>query len=360
MGPVDDDQRVALPLRLLALRKERWPGVSITQADLAAAFGVKGPSVSSWEKLAPPKYPPAERLAQYAAFFATDRSVAGRPYRIVTELTAEERARRDDLRTELMALLAMAIGPSATEEESERPRSMSRGLWYFPDGADVTIVCAKLPATLSEGMPYADPNDPDYSKLYTFADPDALIELFGHIRAANPTSRVTYRLASQIVADEYQTHLVLLGGIDWNLVTRDVLDRSDLPVRQFRREDDELVGGFEVVTDGKRQEYSASLHKDNEKKELVEDVAHFFRAPSPYDRNRTVTICNGGYSRGVYGAVRALTDAQVRDENEAYAAERFGDAAEFSILTKVIIANGVTVTPHWDMADSRLHEWLKP
>jgi len=209
-------------------------------------------------------------------------------------------------------------------------------------------------------MPYADPTDPDYSKLYTFADPDALIELFGHIRAVNPISRVTYRLASQLAADELQNHLVMLGGVDWNIATRDVLDRFDLPVRQLRREDDELVGGFQVVQNGQEQEFLATLQADGGSKLLVEDVAHFFRAASPYDASRTVTICNGAYSRGTYGAVRALTDAQVRDENKSYVAERFGDAAEFSILTKVIIANGVTVTPHWNMADSRLHEWLKP
>lgn len=353
------DPREALPRRLRDLRQHCWPGRSIRQADLAKAFGVSGPSISSWERLEQPKFPTTERLALYADFFATERSVETQPYRIV-QLRGEERERREGLLRELTELLELSTGSAASTDTPAHRTGMSKGLWYFPDGADVTIVCARLPSYLSERMQYADPNDPDYSQLYTYADPDALIELFGHIRAANPTSEVTFRPASELTADEYQTHLVLLGGIDWNIATRDVLERFDQPVRQFRRADDEMVGGFEVVEGGMRQEYLATLHDSDGTKALVEDIAHFFRAPSPYDQNRTVTICNGSYSRGVFGAVRALTDAQVRDENESYVTERFGDATEFGILTKVIIANGVTVTPHWNMADSRLHEWLEP
>ena len=39
-------------------------------------------------------------------------------------------------------------------------------------------------------MPYTDPLDPDFISVYRYSDPDALIELFGHLRAANPTSPV--------------------------------------------------------------------------------------------------------------------------------------------------------------------------
>lgn len=353
------DPREALPNRLRELRQHCWPGRSIRQVDLAKVLGVSGPSISSWERLERPKFPTVERLALYADFFATERSVETQPYRIV-QLRGEERERRESLYRELTELLELSTGSAHSTDTPADRESMSRGLWYFADGADVTIVCARLPTYLSDKMRYADPTDPDYSKLYTFADPDALIELFGHIRAANPTSKVTYRLASQLAADELQTHLVMLGGVDWNIATRDVLERFDQPVRQFQRDDDDQVGGFEVVEGGQRREFLATLHENDGAKVLVEDIAHFFRAPSPYDPSRTVTICNGSYSRGVYGAVRALTDAQVRDENGTYVAERFGDATEFGILTKVIIANGVTVTPHWNMADSRLHEWLKP
>jgi transcriptional regulator with XRE-family HTH domain len=337
-------QRTALSHRLRELRVRHWPDRLISQNDLAAAIGVSGPSVSSWES-DQPKLPPTNRLASYAAFFATERSVQQVPYRLFSlrQLTSAERKHRDELLAELVELRATVT-------------VMSHGLWHVPDGGDVTIVCARLPEYLTKGMPYANPDNPDYSDLYTYADPDALIELFGHIRAVNPTSKVTFQIASELGSDALKTHLVLLGGVDWNVVTRDVLQRFDMPVRQFRRDDDERVGGFEVVENGKRQEFLAKL-AGSDSDDLIEDIAHFFRATSPYNAHRTITVCNGTYGRGTYGAVRALTDAEVRDSNESYVAARFASTAQFSILTRVIIMNGVPVTPEWNQADCRLHEW---
>jgi len=91
---------------------------------------------------------------------------------------------------------------------------------------------------------------------------------------------------------------------------------------------------------------------------LLEDVAHFFRGNNPYNARRTVTLCNGMYGRGTYGAVRSLTDAKFRDRNEGYLRERFQGAPSFSILMRVRTnPNGAVVTPDWTLAEDRLHEW---
>ena len=81
-------------------------------------------------------------------------------------------------------------------------------------------------------MPYTDPLDPDFIELYRYSDLDSLLELFGHLRATNPTSRVGFRAADRLSEDDYTGHLVSLGGVDWNDATESVLDRLQLPVRQ--------------------------------------------------------------------------------------------------------------------------------
>lgn len=86
--------------------------------------------------------------------------------------------------------------------------------WQFADGDDITIVCAQLPDGIRGQLPYADPADPDYVRLYDYADLDSLIELFGYVRATNPDAFVRFKLAPQLVEDDYTSHLVLLGGID--------------------------------------------------------------------------------------------------------------------------------------------------
>src|SRR5439155_27087065 len=108
-------------------------------------------------------------------------------------------------------------------------------LWQFPRNQDVTIVCSELPDHLQNALPYTEPDSPDHVEMYRYADLDALVELYGYIRAVNPTSNVNIRTASELEMDDYTAHLVLLGGVDWNKVTADVLARVELPVRQAGR-----------------------------------------------------------------------------------------------------------------------------
>jgi transcriptional regulator with XRE-family HTH domain len=342
---------------LKALREEYWPGQGITQLQLAEAFGTKKPLsvslISSWESTSKPVAPPLSRLAAYASFFATRRSVEQEPFRVLppAQLDVVERARRDELLRELTELRAAAVREPVRAVTTE---PAGTGLWYFPDQRTVTIVCAQLPAELlREGFSYADPNSPDYVELYKYADPDALIELYGHIRAVNPMLQVNFRTALELTPDDYTTHLVLLGGVDWNVVTRDLLARVELPVRQVVRvEESGEVGGFEV--DGHAQLFAPQIDRNGH---LVEDVAHFYRDLNPFNAKRTVTICNGMYGRGVVGAVRALTDVKFRDRNEAYLKARFENMDAFSIISRVSVVMGQVLTPDWTVAETRLHEW---
>jgi hypothetical protein len=223
----------------------------------------------------------------------------------------------------------------------------------------VTIVVAPFPSELRAELPYTNPDDPDYIESFMYADLDSLIELHGHLRAVNPLNQVNIRLASKgLTADEYATHLVLLGGIDWNPVTADIQERMDPPVRQTSRDQGNSQGGFTVLhPDGSAsRDFQSRLTKSGA---ILEDVAHFFRAPNPFNKARKLTICNGMYGRGTLGAVRALTDAQFRDRNEKYLDDRFGDSEAVSILMRVQIVGGKVLTPDWTDAGTRLDEWPK-
>ena len=58
----------------------------------------------------------------------------------------------------------------------------------------------------------------------------------------------------------------------------------------------------------------------------------------------------------MFGAVRCLTDASVREENERYLAERFPDG-EFAMLLRVPVVTNETLSPDLQDPDSRLFEW---
>jgi transcriptional regulator with XRE-family HTH domain len=346
-----------LARRLRELRTEGLSGRHLTQGELAKALGTSVPLISSWESRKNPKLPTRERLKAYANFFATERSVAQEPYRVLptAQLTSEERARRDELLQELSDLRDGAQGREPHATAAADPFGGS--YWRFPADEDVTIVCSALPPSYLQSMPYSDPDDPDYVELYRYADLDALLELFGHLRATNPTSDVRVRAPADLKDDDYTSHLVLLGGIDWNTTTAEMLRRLDVPVQQLARESEAVSGGFQVTQGEEQRKFAPKLGVKDGREVLVEDVAHFFRAPSPFNERRTVTVCNGMYARGTFGAVRALTDAHFRVRNENYLRTRFAGKDTVSILSRVKVFLGKVVTPDWNSPDDLLHEW---
>jgi hypothetical protein len=361
---VPPDARLARRLR--ALRERHWPGVKVTQQQVAEALG-GGSSlslslISSWESTRRPVLPPANRLAGYATFFASRRSVESDPARLLSEreLSNEERVERNELYAELLSLRF----PEEPQVVDDPPAVAARrlalaapadtiggGTWFFPDQRPVVIVPGSLPKRIRDLMPFTDTQDPDYVRSYILADLDALLELHGHIRAVNPAVDVRVRRSEELDEDDFTKHLVLIGGVDWNPVNRDITRRLDLPIQQQVRPSDEDSGYFSTV-DGKRFEPVL----DEADGSLREDVAHFFRGRNPYNALRTVTLCNGMYGRGTYGAVRSLTDAKFRDRNEEYVRKAFPDSSTFSILMRVRInPNGDVVTPDWTLAEDRLH-----
>lgn len=381
------DPRRQLAERLRSLREHALDSRKITQPELARALGdgqpLSVPLISSWESQTNPRIPPVARLEAYAALFGAPRSFDLRSPRPLgtDEMTDEERRSVSDLAAELTQLRQGALraaaphggsmslaGVLATQPSVEE--SLASGPLRFPDEKTITIVCGQWPQHMLDRVPYTDVNDPDYIELLQYSDLDALFELHGHLRAANPLNQVNLRIAGRLTADDYHSHLLLLGGVDWNTATTNVLDRLDLPVRQVADWSKSDGQYFEVQEDGEKVRHNARLErrsgKDDgarvdggagEKGILREDVALFARAVSPVNRKRTVTICHGMYGRGTYGAVRALTDALFRDRNAEHVRTRFGGSDTYCILMRVPVFDGATLTPDWTTGEYTLFEW---
>jgi hypothetical protein len=368
------DPRQLLARRLRELREDHWPDRRITQPQLAQALGdgkaLSVPLISSWESQTNPHIPPLPRLEGYAAVFATSRSFDGTEPRRLSpeEMTDEETVAMTELRQELMALRSNALRAGAADQEtaavrpvSEVEKSLDSGFWRFADGNTITIVCARWPTRMLAEIPYTDIADPDYIELLTYSELDALFELHGHLRAANPANQVNLRIAGTLSPDDYSSHLVSLGGVDWNTITSTAMKKLPLPVQQIADWDTPGEQYFQVEENGETTRHKPELEEaaDHPKGILREDVALFARAVSPFNRERTVTICSGMYGRGTYGVIRALTDAEFRDRNSDYLRSRFGDSDAYCILTRVPIVLGATLTPDWTTGDNTLFEWCR-
>ena len=362
-GVGTQDPQLLLAQHLRALRENHWPDRRITQPKLAEALGVSVPLISSWESRTKPRIPPLSRLEAYAAVFASGRCFDTDPARAISphDLSDEERQVMNDLRQELMHLrsgaLSVGTAPVSTGQPNPVRAPLNGGPWSFVDGEDVKIVCARWPDEKLADIPYTDVADPYYVELLTCAELDALFELFGHLRAFNPATQVNLRIAGKLAPDDLTSHLATLGGIDWNEATSSVLQKLQLPVQQVADWDTEGGQYFEVEGGGQDSQFRPVLEKLGDQTILREDVALFARAVNPFNHERTVTVCNGMYSRGTYGAVRTLTDAKFRNRNADYLRTKFGDSASYCIVTRVPIINGAAVTPDWTTGDHTLFEW---
>jgi transcriptional regulator with XRE-family HTH domain len=342
-----------LALRLRQLRE----GTHLTQAQMAALLSTEGKvgaaSISSWENMRTPASPPQSRLEAYTRLVVTSRRSEDKGQLLkLADLTEAERRNHDELLANLERLWESARG---SQEQEEAAAAATYRSWFFDDDGPVAIICPRAP--LPAQGPLVDPEDPNYTRAHAYADLDALIELFGHIRAENDAVfPVGFKLAAEVKADDLSGHLVLLGGVAWNQLTKHLLrSLTRLPVRQI--EIPELTTGeiFAVGRGAEETRFEPEWAPDDPK-ELVEDVGLLARVRNPYNSSRTLTLCNGIHSRGVLGAVRALTDVRIRDANESYLAERFG-GTEYAILMRVPVFQGEASSPDLRNPDNRLYEW---
>jgi hypothetical protein len=223
----------------------------------------------------------------------------------------------------------------------------------FPPGEDITILSALLPPDRRPAGPPPEGADPDHVESYQYADIDSLIELHGHIRAVNPDNHVKLRVPGpELTDDDRSSHLVLLGGVDWNGMVQTMYQEVGVPIRQRGRLEDTDSGAFEV---GAGPRFKVLAPTPGNPGNLT-DVGHFLRAPNPYLTTRKLLIFNASYALGVYGMVRALTDARVRDRNAGYLARTFAQSDTASILCHVQIIPGGIRVPDWE-ASGTLHTW---
>jgi hypothetical protein len=299
----------SLARRLRELRSSQFSDVRLKQSDVAKALSDDEPltvsTLSAWENVSKSALPSKHRLAAYARFFATARSLEGGPHMLpLTDLTDAEDEVRRELERELFRLRDEGADEAASSHES----------WRFDDGAPITVICSELAKSDEVRLgPLSDVDNPNYTRLLSFADADALVDLIGHLNSCNPGASINFLLGSQVTRKDLINHIVLLGGIAWNDVTRRLNASTELPVRQVNHEKVHSGEVFEIEDGDNRGKLFLPRFQNGDPGTaekpgvLIEGVAMLGRVRNPFNVLRTLTYCNGIHSRGVLGAVRCLT-----------------------------------------------------
>lgn len=392
------DAQLALAARLRELRNGLVLNRTVPQRAVADALGVSIALISSWESMNSPVVPPEDRLTAYARFFATPRSA---DEGLVDDLSSEEESRRRRLIDELIGLREAALADATSP--NRQTGALGGRFWHFPDGQPIRIITSKLskraltsPALRDEGnedpVPYSDPWHPNYIDTLWDGDAPSTLELFGHIRAENPSSEVRFYTADKVTQNHLTGHVIVLGQGDvfqssgvvpgslvtWLVRRHNLPWFARLPVGGNEEFDSEFV--VTLAGDGEPAYYSdqegaaaedvhrpvflrdasqssRSRQRVNGYPQLEYDVAVIARMPNELNLSATLTICSGVFSRGTYGAVRAFTDANLRTRNEQWLYSHC-DPNDFWMFLQVPVFPGAdgaeTVTPDLERPFHRL------
>jgi transcriptional regulator with XRE-family HTH domain len=349
---------VSIPARRLAERlrdlreREFRP---LTQKQLARALGGSEPlsiaTISQWEKPSSDRLPPPLRLRAYARLFSSSRSFASATPRLLRddELTQEEREREIELYEELLELRERAQSTNAATASAEQVAIEHYGsLWRFPDDSAISIVCSDAPRP--DRPAYADQGHLNYSRYARHADLDALIEVYGQVKADNPGNWIRILSPKYLVHDFALNHLVIIGG----KAVDDVAPwfAQGVPLPTVHEYGDTHIFSYEA--EGDAREFTSARDDDGN---LTHDVGFIARAPHKMVPGHTVIVLGGITSRGVHGAALAFSDPHIRDANLRYLADAFPGADTFCILMRVPVRNEAALPPNLTDEDVRLYEW---
>jgi len=351
---VADSDHQSSPARSLGDRlrdlREREHG-ACTQSQLGRVLGGPGrrlsnATISQWENPDSGRLPPPQRLASYARLFCTARSFASGTPRLLRddELTEQEREREAELYAELLELRESAYSSANSPILLEQQLS----IWRFQDEKAVSVVCSNSP----EPPTYANADHLNYSRYAKYSDLDALIEVFGQVKAENTASMIRILSPEELVQDFALNHLIIIGGAA-------VYDTApyfaqDIPLPLAKPIPGTDTHLFSCTVGGETRDFK-SVRDDSGT--LMQDIGVIARGPHPNIPERTVTVISGITSRGVHGAALCFTDSRIRSTNERYLKDKLGDADAFCIAMLVPVRNNVALPPNLWRDDVRLYEW---
>jgi transcriptional regulator with XRE-family HTH domain len=349
---VAENDQPSIPARRLAERlRDLREREHLTQKQLARILGgsetLSIATISLWEKPTSGRLPPAPRLEAYSRLFCTSRSFEGDGTRLLrsSELTEQERERATELYDELIALRERA----QSTNDSVPARSQRSAIWHFPDTIAVSIVCSDA----VEPPPYAQHSHLNYSRYAKYADLDALVEVFGQVRADNPGRMIRILPVARLAQDFALNHLILIGGAATDAASLFAQD-IPLPAPVEIPGTDPVTHLFKCIVGEETREFNSTW---DECGTLVQDVGLIARSPHPIIPGGTVTLLSGITSRGVHGAALCFIDSHLRDTNERYLENVFGNVESFCILMNIPVQNDTALPPNLWRENTRLYEW---
>lgn len=212
---------------------------------------------------------------------------------------------------------------------------------------NVTVVCPELPRNYRPR--YAHPDSPEYVNLARFGDADALVELLAVLPKLFPDSEVKHITAGEMQRHDLSGNLIVIGGPDFNPITRKLFADQDIP---FTYCSSESAVYFKDSTDGAKYELVA-----NKQGRVHKDYGFFARFPNPLNTGNFIIMIGGLQTYGVLGAVRLFGMNAAGRRNAKTVLSRCSGNPKFCALTPIRVVDSQPTLGHLDRAAIRTYPW---
>jgi len=135
------------------------------------------------------------------------------------------------------------------------------------------------------------------SGLIGLGDAAALTEVLRHFESLGQR-KARWDYADHLQGDALKNDLIVLGGPDANIVTRECISRLATSIR-FGNPDQ-----FEISIHDTISGLSYSPHHDTRTGEVSVDYGLMFSAPNPFDTSKRLLLVGGSYGYGTWAGCR--------------------------------------------------------
>src|SRR5208282_5624567 len=184
-------------------------------------------------------------------------------------------------------------------------------------------------------------------------DLDAVVEVYGQVKADNPAASMIRLLSPHdLLRDFALNYLVVVGGA----AVYDVAPyfAQDIPLPKAEPIPGTDTHVFKCSVGDEERKFTSTRDEEGV---LIEDIGLITRGEHPHAPGHTVTMLSGITSRGVHGTALGFINRHVRDENEEYLRDTFGNANAFCVVMRVPVIQNTALPPNLLREDVRLYEW---
>lgn len=217
-----------------------------------------------------------------------------------------------------------------------------RRVWGIKDGEEVTIICSELENPLERQRV----EDREFIYALKYGDLDAFIETVITLLRLYPSVKLRVSSAREVIGSQnnLRTHLVVIGGPDYNCVANIIINeinnlgQANKPQFTYRDKHGEIV----LFHRTSKREYCWRPTERDADGDTEYDYGYFERIPNPYNRSKWTILIGGCHTIGVTGAVKAFSfpfDENRLPEcvakNASLVSKKIRKAKSFAVLVRV-------------------------